>query len=48
MAIMTLEAFNQAIKEQCGTLTAELEKQINSKVKYLNNGMVQCPVYQRI
>jgi hypothetical protein len=47
MMRMTLEAFNQAIKEQCGTLTPELEKQINSKVKYLDNGMVDCPVYQR-
>jgi hypothetical protein len=48
MAIMTLEAFNQAIKEQCGTLTPELQKQINSKIKYLDNNMVACPVYQRI
>jgi hypothetical protein len=48
MIRITLEAFNQAIKEQCGELTPELEDQIKSKVKYLDNGMVICPAYQRV
>jgi hypothetical protein len=45
--IVTKEQFNQAVKEQCGEMTDELKKTISSKVKFLDNGMVECPVFRR-
>ena len=45
---ITQYEFNQAVKAQCGEMTAKLQKIINSKVKFLDNGMVECPIFRRV